>query len=105
MFHGVAIASLDHDLGFVADPNSGSDPQDPDEISLEDYYIAKSRPGADGIDLAIWMVEERMFPTELITLHSWNPAGAENMRSTLVAGGCPCPIIVEPFKLPSDLLR
>lgn len=79
----VTVASLDHDLGAIFDPDW--------------------EPGGDGIDLAIWMVEEQIFPDESLTIHSWNPSGALNMKRTLESGGCTIPCELKPFEIPQEL--
>ncbi len=89
----ITEASLDHDLGFLADANWDGDPREPIEIE------ANPEAGPDGIDLAKWLCENKLFPTECVTIHSWNPVGARNMANALYDGGCPCPIIIDPFKI------
>lgn len=96
----VEICSLDHDLGYQADPNATTDPREPAEIPIEDYYIARSAgEDRDGIAVVRWMVKHEVFPSD-ITIHSWNPIGAEQMRKCLAEAGVGC--VVAPFELPRD---
>lgn len=92
----ITEASLDHDLGYVADPNWDGDPREPQEIAIAPNI---SRPGADGIDLVRWMCETGMYPSQSITIHSWNPVGARNMAELLRGSGCRCPVVIDPFKV------
>lgn len=93
----VVECSLDHDLGYLPDPNAGGDPREPQEIP---WFNSKSRPGADGIDLVEWMCEKEIFPAKII-IHSWNPAGAKNMQRALAEKGVKATYI--PFELPTDV--
>jgi hypothetical protein len=96
MTYPISEASLDHDLGYVADPNWDGDPREPQEIAIDPNV---SRPGADGIDLVRWMCEFGMYPSQGITIHSWNPVGASNMAALLLGNGCPCPVAIDPFRV------
>jgi hypothetical protein len=99
----IEVASLDHDLGYIADPNWDGDPREPRELDPEEYFIARSRPGGDGIDLVRWMCEHGHFPSLLVVIHSWNPDGARNMYEALKAAKCPVPVVVRPFELPESV--
>jgi hypothetical protein len=98
------VASLDHDLGHIADPNWDGDPREPMEITFQQYHIARSCPGADGIDLVKWMVKNNVYPTQEIIIHSWNPAGARNMYAEFMADdGCTVPVTIAPFEIPKAI--
>jgi len=84
--HDVTEASLDHDLGETPDPN------DPDVLMR-----AGSSPDGSGYDLVRWMIEHDRIPP-LITIHSWNPVGAERMAYALADAGFP--VAVVPYRHP-----
>lgn len=65
-------ASLDHDLGL-----HNYDPDVPDA----DMQIGWDEEN-DGYELVKWMVENDLVPP-IVTIHSWNPAGAWRMASYL----------------------
>lgn len=71
----VAEISLDHDLGM-----DGVDPDLPDAIYL------KGNSAQTGLDLVDWMVQTGNVPDK-VTIHSWNPAGAQRMLRTLQSKG------------------
>lgn len=74
LFNVVEI-SMDHDLGM-----DGIDPDLPDAIYL------KGNSEETGLDLVDWMIERCLVP-EKVTVHSWNPSGADRMVRTLRAHG------------------
>lgn len=68
----VVECSLDHDLGHHY-------------INVEDEEDAiylKGDSEDDGFQLVKWMIEKNIIPPR-ITIHSWNPYGAEMMASYL----------------------
>jgi hypothetical protein len=67
----VEEASLDHDMG-----HHDRDPDDEDSIFL------RGDSEDDGVQLAKWMIARRVVPGK-ISIHSWNPVGAENMKALL----------------------
>lgn len=77
--------SLDHDLGL--------DYLDPD-CDTESWAFAGSSPKGTGLDLVEWMCIMKLVP-EKVTIHSWNPVGAQNMAARLNYFGYDC--IVKPF--------
>jgi Cyclic-phosphate processing Receiver domain len=89
----VTEISMDHDLGVPA-------PATPiEEMTREEFNQWMSRRGngpETGEDLARWMAREGIIPTK-ITIHSWNPSGAERMAGHLLnAGG---DVRISPFQL------
>lgn len=90
----ITEASLDHDLGYVADPNWDGDPREPQEIALTDDWR-----GDDGIELVRWMCETGTYPTQAVVVHSGNPPAARNMADTLRAANCPCVVAIRPFRV------
>lgn len=73
-YHGeITEISLDHDLGL--------DHVDPDEYSLDPTELWRlqgdSKQG-DGRELVKWMVKSGHVPPK-VTIHSWNPDGANEM--------------------------
>lgn len=79
--------SLDHDLGAV--PTGDMDPRR--------YMTSRGSAEETGVDLARWMVEFDRVPPR-ITIHSWNPPGAERIAAVLTAAGHPC--LIKPFVVP-----
>lgn len=78
--------SLDHDLGLDhLDPHA-----DPEAI-----YFAGRSPRGTGLDLVWWMVENKLVPAK-VTIHSWNPDGAQTMARVLNGAGYDC--VVSPFQ-------
>lgn len=75
--YNVGEVSLDHDLGMDwVDPNvEGSE------------YLKGSSESGSGYDLVRWMCETKHLPSK-ITVHSWNPVGAERMVLALRDAGC-----------------
>lgn len=51
-----------------------------DDLSL-DYDMGEGMP--TGMDLAKWIVEHNTWPKGIITIHSSDPVGAENMKSLI----------------------
>lgn len=62
--------SLDHDLGL-----HNADPDVPD-ADMQQGWDEEN----DGFDLVKWMVDNDFVPDK-VTIHSWNPWGAERMAS------------------------
>jgi hypothetical protein len=88
---------LDHDLGhhYI------------DVDDEEDAIYLKGDSEDDGFQLVKWLCENYLeaFPLEKITIHSWNPVGAENMASYLTQFvtfmELPVEIDVMPYQIPS----
>lgn len=72
----VAEISLDHDLGLHA--------ENPDAPAAE---LGRGQAEETGYHLVQWMIENRKLPAK-ITIHSWNPPGAERMAAALRDAGC-----------------
>lgn len=68
--HEVHYLSLDHDLG------EGEIIGMPDIFQFYDGLCT-------GYDVCKWMVENSVWPTQAITLHTANPVGRNNMRQLL----------------------
>lgn len=68
--------SLDHDLGLHG--------EDPDAPAAE---LGRGQAEQTGYDLVKWMCEHGKLPAK-ITIHSWNPPGAERMAAALRDAGC-----------------
>lgn len=101
----ITEASLDHDLG-----GHMADPDDPRSI-----YI-KGESDLTGLDFVKWLCEEadkrRGWPStdraqwmpKVITIHSWNPPGANNMASYLRQwaqhAGVECEVTVREYEVP-----
>lgn len=85
----VVEISLDHDLGF----HDVEIPEDPDEFIT--VMNLKGRDSQTGLDLVHWMVENDLVP-ETVTIHSWNPPGAQAMAARLNRFGHS--VTVRPFK-------
>jgi NAD+-processing family protein with receiver domain len=81
--------SLDHDLGL----------QDLSEEQVETepelLFGRRISPNGSGLDLVNWMCEKNLVPTR-VTIHSWNPVGAQNMAARLNYFGHRC--VIQPFK-------
>lgn len=82
--------SLDHDLGY----HDVEIPDDPDE--LMEVLMLKGQSEETGLDLVEWMIAEGHVPS-VITIHSWNPAGAKAMADRLLDSGLPISVAVVPF--------
>ena len=83
-----AEASLDHDLGMHE-----ADPDEPDAF----LYKGGSQDGS-GVDLVHCMLALRLVPPK-VTIHSWNPDGANYMAGLLMSlSGAE--VIVRPFQVP-----
>lgn len=83
--------SLDHDLGLdYIDPKVY-------ESRPEELWVLRGEGKETGLDLVHWMCENDLVPSK-VTIHSWNPAGAENMAARLNNFGHDCTIA--PFKTP-----
>jgi hypothetical protein len=82
--------SMDHDLGL-------DHIEMPEELTPEEFYHFISLRGDGphtGLELVRWMVANKIFPDK-ITIHSWNPVGADAMRNAFQAAGVEC--VVAPF--------
>lgn len=53
----------------------------------------------DGVQFARWLVENNLVPIR-VTIHSWNPVGAERMRD--VIDGKALHLIIEPYQRPGE---
>lgn len=80
--------SLDHDLGL----HDVVLPENPDEQM--DVLFLKGQAAETGLDLVNWMIEEGRVPRS-VTIHSWNPPGAQAMLRAFRAAGYPAS--VQPF--------
>lgn len=80
--------SLDHDLGY----HDIVIPDDPDEA----IAVLQLRGVSEitGLQLVDWMIENDLVPPK-VTIHSWNPDGANAMARRLNECGHNC--IVAPF--------
>ena len=80
--------SLDHDLGL--------DYIDPEvyEGRPEELWILAGTGKDTGLDLVNWMCDNKLVPKK-VTIHSWNPVGAQNMAARLNYFGYDC--VVKPF--------
>jgi hypothetical protein len=85
----VTECSLDHDMGLHE-----MDPDVPDADMLRIPDELRLEP--DGAALVDEMLIADLVPTK-VTIHSWNPVGAERMRRALLSCGHPCVITVAPF--------
>lgn len=74
-YPGAEAISLDHDLGF--------DQADPDAPNA---HLLRGQSEKTGLDLVDWMIRTDRVPPK-VTVHSWNPAGAQRMIATLRAKG------------------
>lgn len=68
--------SLDHDLGLEDLP-----------ATKENSVLKGSSPDGTGFDLIRWMCSNDKIP-EKVTIHSFNPVGAEKMVKYLKTFGC-----------------
>lgn len=80
--------SLDHDLGL-----QDHDP-DVDDADMQISQNAALEP--DGDDLVNTLIELDIVPPK-VTIHSWNPIGADRMASKLRQFDPECDVAVEPF--------
>ncbi len=80
--HQVTEASLDHDLADIPWENL-------DELGDQfgDQYVqdlvVRSRKEKTGYEVVLWLAEHGHWPTEKITIHSWNPVGGARMASVV----------------------
>lgn len=86
----VTECSLDHDLGH----HNVEIPDDPDEL-LDVIYL-KGQSEETGYDLVVWMIENERVP-QSITIHSWNPDGAQRMAQRFADHGYDCAVV--PFQV------
>lgn len=88
--HGMPVveASLDHDLGM--------DDQDPD-ADPNTWLLRGDSPEGDGVDLCMAMYHLRLVPP-VVTIHSWNPDGAERMAAICREAGAD--VMVRAFRMP-----
>lgn len=84
--------SLDHDLGL-----SHIDP-DVYERRAEELWVFDERHEEDGLALVDWMCRTGHVPPR-VTIHSWNPDGAQNMAARLNRFGHDC--IVRAYEAPA----
>lgn len=76
--------SLDHDLGL--------EDEDPD---AEGAIYGRGRSEETGLDLVDYMIQSETVPPR-VTIHSWNPPGAQRMEMTLEANGYQC--VRQPYR-------
>lgn len=82
----VVECSLDHDLGLHdEDPALYDELQRNDPNAAHEAFMSK-RSEDNGYRLCCWMVAHDLVPP-VVTIHSWNPGGAQNMRAVLAAVG------------------
>jgi hypothetical protein len=101
--HGYQVTeiSMDHDLGGhdiqMLPPEMGGD--------AEGYFAKMLYRGSSeetGESLVIWMIENDRVPAK-VTIHSWNPAGAERMARRLFDAGHSAAVI--PFSFARKTLK
>lgn len=95
----VEAISLDHDMGL--DSIKVDDAVNKEYINSDEYWECIHKAGTsedDGLKLVKWMCETGNVP-EKVTIHSWNPYGAENMRKVFKENGYEC--VVAPFVVPT----
>jgi hypothetical protein len=86
----IVEVSLDHDMGLHG--------FDPDEQDADLRVAPDAHLQPDGMDLVREIVACKLLsPQTKITVHSWNPVGAENMAKELRAAGFT--VAVDPFDL------
>lgn len=87
---GVALASLDHDLGAayasahdadICFGGEGCGFCNPDMGPEVERNLGHKEQ--TGYDVVLWMAENEIWPTEGIVIHSWNPVGAKNMAAVV----------------------
>jgi hypothetical protein len=86
------VVSLDHDLNdfHMQSMNDGG------EI---DYDLPRGRQEKTGYHVALWMVEQNVFPPT-VRVHTMNPVGGQNICQLLRRyhpGGAGCVLRVAPF--------
>lgn len=82
-------ASLDHDLGLHD--------YDPDVPDADLQRLPDGARPEEGWELVEWMIDCDVVP-EKVTIHSWNPNGADRMAALLRdAGHSP---IIQPYERP-----
>jgi len=83
--------SLDHDLGLhdLTEEQIEADPE---------LLFGRGQAEETGYHLVEWMIEHDCVP-EHVTIHSWNPSGADMMANRLNRFGYNCRL--EPFALPA----
>ena len=52
-------------------------------ITMDEYRHRLSRNEKTGYDFVKWLAENDVWPTDGITVHSWNAVGGENMTKTI----------------------
>lgn len=109
----VVEASLDHDLGYDGPRptpcavctgsgwtvGDGSPCEGCEGHGWENYQAFGAWGGHEdnGYELVKWMCREHLLP-EVITIHSWNPDGADNMRVQLIRSGASPTLL--PYTIP-----
>lgn len=90
----VVEISLDHDLGldYFTEEQIDADPE---------LLFGKGQSEQTGYDLVVWMIDNECVPP-MVTIHSWNPAGAERMRWQLRNFGHH--VLVSPYSPPGTVL-
>lgn len=82
----ITHAFLDHDMGL----------QDVHPDAVDKPWSLIGHAPENGLDLAKYIVAMNV-NIGIITVHSWNPEGALNIKKTLVAGGYP-DVYIDPFR-------
>lgn len=85
--HEVIECSLDHDLGLdhIEMPETYAELQHSDPEQAHQIFLA-GRSEDNGLLLVYWMVKHDLVPP-VVTIHSWNPAGAQSMRAAFATVG------------------
>lgn len=71
---GIEECSLDHDMGLHD--------FDPDQEDADMRVAPDAGLQPDGLELVTAMIRGRLVPP-VVTIHSWNPVGAQRMAKTL----------------------
>lgn len=88
--------SMDHDLGYHNVELSDDIEERLDQLALAGHSLET------GFDLVEWMCETGHVPAK-ITIHSWNPDGADRMAARFNHFGYDC--TVRAYAVPKELLR
>lgn len=97
----VVECSLDHDLGLhvLEVPGPGEELDDEHWNALVELaHTLRDHNEPTGLDLVHWMIEHDLVP-EIVTIHSWNPEGAQMMAARLNYFGHNC--LLRPYKAAS----
>lgn len=80
-FWTITHMSLDHDLADVHYQTAAREGASQEEIA-EEWHLARRRE-MTGYNVALWMAEHEVWPTEACYVHSLNGVGADNIRKTV----------------------